>query len=100
MLTDYFNGVLEEFEKDFPSVKVKYDKSKKSTNVFMAGSKIYSTFKNQIKKDKKHWYCYHCTFANKKKNKKCEMCQKKKKIMRWWSDEVVKKEGIIYYLLL
>lgn len=35
--------------------------------------------KSQI--DKEYWYCAHCTYANKKDKKKCEMCQLDKKVL-------------------
>ena len=29
-----------------------------------------------------HWYCAHCTFANDKSSKKCDMCNNTKKILK------------------
>jgi len=32
--------------------------------------------------DESHWCCAHCTFANEKKNTKCDVCDKKKTVQR------------------
>lgn len=29
-----------------------------------------------------YWYCAHCTFANPKAAKKCDMCQQVKKVLK------------------
>jgi len=75
-LLKYIEGELQENEAQHAQKKQNNKKDK------MQIEKKTDKKKEAALYESEYWYCAHCTFANAKASKKCEMCNQVKKVLK------------------